>query len=81
MNITIPDEILISAKMSEDDIKLELAILLYQQRKISTGQARRLAGMHLLEFRREIASRGICVNYDVEDFQADIETLKRLGEL
>jgi predicted HTH domain antitoxin len=81
MNITIPDEILTSAKMSEDEIKLELAILLYKQKKISTGQARRLAGMHLLEFRKEIASRGMCVNYDVEDFQADIETLKRLGEL
>lgn len=81
MNITIPDEILTSAQMSVDDIKLELAILLYQQRKISTGKARRLAGMNLLEFRLEIASRGICVNYDIEDFQADIQTLKKLGEL
>lgn len=81
MNITIPDEILTSAQMSVDDIKLELAILLYQQKKISTGKARRLAGIHLLEFRREIARRGICVNYDIEDFKADIQTLKKLGEL
>jgi|APMed6443717190_1056831.scaffolds.fasta_scaffold00411_15 predicted HTH domain antitoxin len=81
MNITIPDEILKSAQMSEDDLKLELAILLYQQKKISTGQARRLAGMHLVQFQQEMSKRGVCVNYDVADFQADVQTLKRLGEL
>ncbi|HBQ97244.1 MULTISPECIES: UPF0175 family protein [unclassified Roseofilum] len=81
MNITIPDEILNSAQLSEADLKVELAISLYQQRKLSTGQARRLADMNLLEFRREISSRGICVNYDVEDFEADMETLKRMGKL
>ncbi|MBP0029343.1 UPF0175 family protein [Roseofilum reptotaenium CS-1145] len=81
MNITIPDEILNSAQLSEADLKVELAISLYQQRKLSTGQARRLAEMNLLEFRREISSRGICVNYDVADFEADIETLKRMGKL
>lgn len=32
MNITIPDEILTSTQMSADDIKLELAILLYQRK-------------------------------------------------
>ncbi|WP_264197192.1 UPF0175 family protein, partial [Microseira wollei] len=46
-----------------------------------TGTARRLAGMNLIEFQKELASRGICVNYDVEDFQNDLETLKRLGDL
>lgn len=81
MNITIPDEILNSAQLSEADLKVELAISLYQQRKLSTGQARRLAEMNLLEFRREISSRGISVNYDVEDFEADMETLKRMGKL
>ncbi len=81
MNITLPDEILKSAQMSADDIKLELAILLYQQRKISTGQARHLAGMHLIQFQKELSKRGVYINYDVEDLEADIQTLKRLGEL
>ncbi|MDJ1168543.1 UPF0175 family protein [Roseofilum sp. BLCC_M154] len=81
MNITIPDEILHSAQLSEADIKLELAISLYQQRKISTGQARHLAGMHLIQFQQELSKRGVYLNYEVEDFEADIQTLKRLGEL
>ncbi|GCL36171.1 MAG: UPF0175 family protein [Sphaerospermopsis sp.] len=81
MNITIPDEILESAQISTDDIKVELAILLYQQKRISIGQARHLAGMHLIQFQKEMASRGICINYGVEDFEDDIRTLKELGEL
>lgn len=81
MNITIPDEILESAQMSTDDIKVELAILLYQQKRISIGQARHLAGMHLIQFQKEMDKRGICINYGVEDFENDIKTLKELGEL
>ncbi|MGK7900473.1 MAG: UPF0175 family protein [Hormoscilla sp.] len=67
--------------MSEAEFMLEIAIVLFDKYKISTGKARRIAGMNLIEFRRELASRGICVHYDVEDFQADLKTLKRLGEL
>ncbi|GET44673.1 UPF0175 family protein [Microseira wollei] len=81
MIVVIGDDILTAAKMSEAELKLEIAILLYQKSKIGTGTARRLAGMNLIEFQKELASRGICVNYDVEDFQNDLETLKRLGDL
>ncbi len=81
MNLTIPDEILQLAQMSVEDLKLEIAILLYQQKKISIGHACRLAVMHLLEFQRTIADRGICINYDIEDFEADIKTLREWGDL
>ena len=81
MSVVIPDNILQAAGISEAELKLEIAIILYQQRKLSTGKAQRLAGMNLIEFQRELASRGICVNYDVEDFQADLKTLRKLGDL
>jgi predicted HTH domain antitoxin len=81
MNITIPDEILRSAEMSVEELKLEIAILLYQQKKISMGQAHHLAGMHLLEFQRTLASREICINYDIEDFEADLKNLREWGDL
>ncbi|MDY7015307.1 MAG: UPF0175 family protein [Cyanobacteriota bacterium] len=81
MSVVIPDEILQAAKLSEAELRLELAILLFQKYQISTGKARRLARMSLLEFRRELAKRDICVHYDVEDFRADIETLRRLEQL
>ena len=67
--------------MSEAELKLELAILLFQQEKISIGKARRLAEMSLLDFQREIAQRGICIHYDVEEFEADIQTLREMGRI
>ena len=81
MAVLIPDDILQAAELSEAQLKLEIAIMLFQQDKISIGKARSLAGMHLLEFQKEISDRGICIHYDVEDFEEDIKTLKTLGRL
>ncbi|NJL57677.1 UPF0175 family protein [bacterium] len=74
MNIVIPDDVIRTAKISEAELKLEIAILLFQQKKISTGKARQLAGLNLIEFRQELAKRNICVHYDIEDLQADLKT-------
>lgn len=81
MSVIIPDDILQSARMSEAELKLEIAIMLFQKDKISIGKARHLAGMNLLEFQREIARRGICIHYDVEEFEEDIKTLRGLGRI
>ncbi|NJL38130.1 MAG: UPF0175 family protein [Leptolyngbyaceae cyanobacterium RM2_2_4] len=81
MNIVIPDDVIRTAKISEAELKLEIAILLFQQKKIGTGKARQLAGLNLIEFRQELARRNICVHYDVEDLQADLKTLQEAGEL
>ncbi|MEH1933277.1 MAG: UPF0175 family protein [Nostoc sp.] len=81
MSVIIPDDILTAAGLSEAELKREIAIMLYQQGKLSTGKARRLAGMNLIEFQRELTNRRICINYEVEDLEADLETLRKLGDL
>ncbi|MCT7986344.1 UPF0175 family protein [Laspinema sp. A4] len=81
MSVIIHDDILTAAKMSESELKLEIAILLFKEKKLSTGKARQLAGMNLLEFRGELAKRGICVNYDVEYFQEYLKNLRKFGQL
>lgn len=81
MSVVIPDEILNAAKMTESELKLEIAILLYKQEKISSGKACQWLGLNLLEFRRELGKRGLTINYDVEDFEADLKTLESLGRL
>ncbi len=81
MNLTIPDDILTASEMSEADLKLEVAVLLYKREKISAGKACEWLGLNLVEFRRELGNRELTINYDVEDFQADVETLRSLGRL
>jgi predicted HTH domain antitoxin len=65
--------------MSEDELKLEIAIMLYKQQKISSGQARTWTGLTVIEFQHELAKRRLGLNYDIEDLHADIDTRRTLG--
>lgn len=81
MSVTIPNDILRASNMTEDELKLEIAILLYQQGKISSGKVRDWTGITVIEFQHELAKRGLHINYDVEDFQSDMQTLQSMGML
>ncbi len=81
MSVVIPDDILQATKMTEDELRLEIAIMLYKQQKISSGKVRAWTGLTVLQFQNELAKRGLCINYDVKDFQSDVKTLQSLGLL
>ncbi len=78
MTVLIPDDILRATRMTEDELKLEIAIMLYKQEKISSGKARAWTGLTVIEFQHELAKRGLFINYDIEDFQADVKTLQSM---
>jgi len=67
--------------MTPQDLKREVAIYLYQQGRLSFGKAREMADMTVWAFQQLLASRGIYVHYDVEDYEEDLTTLKELGRL
>ncbi|MEQ8956620.1 MAG: UPF0175 family protein, partial [Coleofasciculus sp. C2-GNP5-27] len=81
MSLVIPNDILQATKMTEDELKLEIAIMLYKQEKISSGKVRAWTGLTVIEFQHELGKRGLCINYDVEEFQLDIQTLQSMGLL
>jgi len=81
ISVEIPGEIIHSARMDTTDIKRELALLLYQQKKISFGKARELAELSVWSFQSLLGERRIPVNYDVEDFDRDLHNLKELGRI
>lgn len=76
MSVVIPDEIVKASGMSAEELMLELVILLFQKDKISLGKASELAGMNQLRFQRMLASRNICIHYDVAEFQEDLKSLR-----
>jgi predicted HTH domain antitoxin len=81
MSVTIPDEILAATRMSDTEMKREIAVMLFQQEKLTLGQASRFAGMNRVAFQHLLASRQIPVHYDVEDFEQDIKNLREMGRL
>ena len=81
MSVVIPEDIVKASQMAESELTLEIAIMLYGLGKISSGKVRAWTGLSVLEFQHELAKRDLHLNYDVEDFQQDIETLKSLSLL
>lgn len=81
MSIIIPEEILRAAETNEEELTIELALLLYKQNRISSGKVRDWLGLTVLEFQHELAKRGLSINYDIEDLNQDIKTVKSLGLL
>jgi predicted HTH domain antitoxin len=76
MPITIADEVLAAAHMSELELKRELAIALFQQERLTLAQASRLAEMGQLEFQAQLAERRISIHYGVQEFHEDIRGLR-----
>jgi predicted HTH domain antitoxin len=81
MSVVISDEILNATHMTEAEFLQEIAVLFYQKGKLSLGKASHLAQMERIPFQLLLASRQIPINYDIQDFDADLETLRSLGQL
>ncbi len=81
MSVTISDEVLQSARLSEAELRQELAVLLFERERLTLAQAARLAGLDRLRFQHLLASRAIPVHYDVAEFEADLNTLRDMGRL
>ncbi|MCG8329251.1 MAG: UPF0175 family protein [Chitinophagales bacterium] len=75
MALLIEDQELELVHMSESELRLEIAIMLFEKGKISTGKASQFAGMNKILFLKELAKRKIPVNYDEEELNRDLETL------
>lgn len=79
--LEVPRDVLDSARISVSELKVEIAVYLYVQGRLSTGKARELADMSLWEFRQLLASRRIAPQYDVAELDEDVTTLRELGRL
>ena len=79
--MTISDDVIAAAHMTEPEIRRELALALFQQEKLTLGQARRLAGLSHLDFQALLAERQIPIHYGVEEFRQDLRTLREMGRL
>ena len=79
--LEIPQGVLDAAQMNTHELRRELALALYAQRRLSLGKARELAGLSLWEFRQWLGLRRIEAHYDAADLQDDVATLRELGRL
>ena len=76
MVLTIPDDILTMSKLTEKDIRIQFALMLFGKNLVSFGQARKLSGLDVISFQQTLGKHNIPMHYDKEDFEQDLLNLK-----
>jgi predicted HTH domain antitoxin len=66
-----------SNKISKDELRVEIAVLLFHKNKLTMGQASRFAGMSRISFQDLLGERKIPVHYDIDDLKSDIEESRK----
>ena len=81
MTFSISDELLRVTQLSEQEMRIEIAVMLFQQERLTLGQASELTGLYQYRFQNLLAGRGIGPHYELPVFEEDQKTLKRLKRL
>ena len=81
MIVEVQDEQLRGLRMTPERLKVEAAVGLYAGEDVTLGQAASIAGVSQSEFLHELGRHGRCVHYDLEEFEADVRTLEKLGRI
>jgi predicted HTH domain antitoxin len=78
MQLDLSDDVVLSADLSEADMRLTLAAALFQENRITLAQAARLSGLDQIAFQHQLASRKIPIHYGEEELANDLRTIERL---
>ena len=81
MTVSFSDDVLRSAGLTEDELKAEVAVALFQTERLTLGQASRLAGMGQGDFLRLLGGRNIPIHYGEAELKEDLRTLRELGRI
>lgn len=76
MEIVIPEDIITAMKLPrgevERELRVDLAVILYQRGILPLGKAAKLAGMTKREFLEELAKRKIPRHYTEKELEEDL---------
>jgi predicted HTH domain antitoxin len=77
MTLVISDEWLQTTHLTEGELLQEIVILLFQQERLTLGQASTWLGIDRLTFQQLLAERQIPVHYGIQEYEADLETIRQ----
>ena len=76
MPVIVPDELLQSAHLTEAELRIEIAVTLFQQDRLTLGQAAIFANLPQLDMQQVLARRRIPLHYGVEAMEQDLALVK-----
>ena len=78
MSLVLSDADVLASGLTEAELRVEIAVLLYAQDRISLGKAAELAGVSLQAMMHALAEHDVVLNYSVDDFERDLATIEKL---
>jgi predicted HTH domain antitoxin len=81
ITLNLPDSLSQTEIFNQNDWLREIAVALFQQERISLSCASKIADMEIIAFQKLLADRDICVHYDVDDLEQDVQHLRDRGWL
>jgi predicted HTH domain antitoxin len=78
MLLDIPNDFISLPAYTEQDFKIDVAVMLYQRKALTLARAARWVGMTHLQFQKALADRNVPINYSIEDLEVDMQTIKSM---
>ena len=78
MALVLPDDLVRASGLSESELRVELAVALFKDDRLTFGQAARLACVPQADFLDVLGRREIALHYDGADFEEDLATIRTL---
>jgi predicted HTH domain antitoxin len=75
MKVEIPDALLAGSNLTEQELKLQLALFLYSKNILTLEAGSHFAGLDAHAFQKKIGENKIPVHYTQKDFEDDLRTL------
>lgn len=79
MAIVISEYIIRQTKLTEEEFRLKLALMLFEKNILTFGQAQRFSGLNVLAFQALLVENEVALHYDWDDYQDDRKTLNSLS--
>jgi predicted HTH domain antitoxin len=77
MSLLITDDLVKATRLSEAELRMEFAVLMYQQDRLTLGQASHFAGVSQQAMQKVLGSRMIPVHYGLDDLEEDLELINQ----
>lgn len=77
--IKVTEDLIQLSGMNEQQLREELALWLYTKGKLSMGRAAKFCNTNRIQFMDLMAKNKLDINYSVEDFEQDLQTIQKLG--
>jgi predicted HTH domain antitoxin len=75
MLVELPELPVAAARLTPEQARLEVAIALFQQERLSLGLASEMAGLRVAEMMTEISRRRLSFHYGIEELREDLASL------